>query len=131
MTADLNAALRFPLLPLTPVIAERMTELLEVWPQELTLENLAETRAASDEKLYARTIEEHVGERALFRDESVDYARRLWLAGVPAELHVWTGGCHVFYALIPELPLAQVVYMSRLEWLQRTLVGTVRDGESQ
>lgn len=72
-----------------------------------------------------------VGDAEIFRDESVDYARRLWLAGVPAELHVWTGGCHTFYALIPELPLAQVVYESRLEWLRRTLVGTAREGASK
>jgi acetyl esterase/lipase len=68
-----------------------------------------------------------VGDAEIFRDESVDYARRLWLAGVAAELHVWTGGCHTFYALIPELPLARVVYESRLEWLRRILVGTARD----
>jgi acetyl esterase/lipase len=68
-----------------------------------------------------------VGDAEIFRDESVDYARRLWLAGVPAELHVWTGGCHTFYALIPELPLAQVVYATRLEWLRRMLFGTERE----
>jgi acetyl esterase/lipase len=336
VSADTSPTHTYPPLPLTPIIAERMTDLLDVWPRELTLDNLAETRAASDEKLYARTIEEHVGQRAfdyferdiagpdgasirlacyrpsasegatpaflyvhsgglvsgnrftedlrlldlalgtgssvvsveyrlapehpfpaaiedcyaawqwlssgpsdldidprrivligesaggglvgalailvrdrgglapvgqllatpmldhrnnspsvqqldgiglwdktsnqtgwssylgsragtdgvpghaspssaevladlppafidvgdaeIFRDESVEYARRLWLAGVPAELHVWTGGCHTFYALIPELPLAEVVYESRLEWLRRTLVGTVREG---
>jgi acetyl esterase/lipase len=72
-----------------------------------------------------------VGDAEIFRDEAVDYARRLWLAGVSAELHVWTGGCHTFYALIPELPLAQVVYASRLEWLLRTLYGTVREGQSK
>lgn len=29
----------------------------------------------------------------IFRDEVVEYTQRLWLAGVPAESHVWTGGC--------------------------------------
>jgi acetyl esterase/lipase len=71
------------------------------------------------------------GDAEIFRDEAVDYARRLWLAGVPAELHVWTGGCHTFYALIPDLPLALVVYESRLEWLRRTLFGTVREVDSR
>ena len=71
------------------------------------------------------------GDSEIFRDEAVDYARRLWLAGVPAELHVWTGGCHTFYSLIPDLPLAQVVYESRLEWLRRTLFGTVREADSR
>jgi acetyl esterase/lipase len=72
-----------------------------------------------------------VGDAEIFRDEAVDYARRLWLAGVPAELHVWTGGCHTFYALIAESPLAQVVYESRLEWLRRTFFGTVREADSR
>jgi acetyl esterase/lipase len=67
-----------------------------------------------------------VGDAEIFRDEAVDYTRRLWLAGVPTELHVWTGGCHTFYALIPELPLSGVVYATRLEWLLRTVVGTNR-----
>ena len=71
------------------------------------------------------------GDAEIFRDEAVDYARRLWLAGVPAELHVWTGGCHTFYALIPELPLAEVVYQSRLEWLRRAIFGTDRGVGSQ
>jgi acetyl esterase/lipase len=71
-----------------------------------------------------------VADAEIFRDEAVDYARKLWLAGVPAELHVWTGGCHTFYPLIPELPLAYVVHETRLEWLRRTLVGTIREGAS-
>lgn len=61
------------------------------------------------------------GDAEIFRDEAVEYARRLWLAGVPAELHVWTGGCHTFYALIPEMPVAQVVFDTRLEWLRLVL----------
>src|SRR5262245_55647752 len=65
MSAETGSSHRYPPLPLTPIIAERMTELLRVWPRELTLHNLAETRAASDEQLYARTIEEHVGQRRL------------------------------------------------------------------
>ena len=35
-----------------------------------------------------------VGSLDIFRDESVDYARRLWAAGVEAELHVLPGAPH-------------------------------------
>jgi acetyl esterase/lipase len=62
----------------------------------------------------------------IFRDEAVAYASRLWMAGVPAEPHVWTGGCHGFYGMIPQLPVARVVYDTRLEWLRRTVFGTER-----
>jgi acetyl esterase/lipase len=62
----------------------------------------------------------------IFRDEVVAYATNLWLAGVPAELHVWTGGCHGFYGMIPQLPLVKVVYYTRLEWLRRLVFGTAR-----
>jgi acetyl esterase/lipase len=62
----------------------------------------------------------------IFRDEVMVYATKLWLAGVPAELHIWTGGCHGFYGMIPELPMAKVVYDTRLEWLRRMVFGTAR-----
>ena len=62
----------------------------------------------------------------IFRDEVVAYATKLWLAGVPAELHIWTGGCHGFYGMIPQLPVAKVVYHTRLEWLRRMVFGTAR-----
>lgn len=35
----------------------------------------------------------------LFRDENIEYARRLLAAGVEAELLVYPGGCHAFQAL--------------------------------
>jgi hypothetical protein len=63
MSADTGSLHRYPPLPLTPIIAERMTEVLQVWPHEFTLDNLPMTRVASDEQHYARTIEEHVGQR--------------------------------------------------------------------
>jgi len=37
-----------------------------------------------------------VGDLDIFRDESVDYARRLWAAGVACELHVHSGAPHGF-----------------------------------
>jgi acetyl esterase/lipase len=36
------------------------------------------------------------------RDEAVDYAVRLLMAGVAADLHVFSGTCHGFDSLVPE-----------------------------
>lgn len=41
-----------------------------------------------------------VGELDIFRDEDVNYARRLWAAGVSAELHVHPGLPHAFDVLL-------------------------------
>jgi len=37
-----------------------------------------------------------------FRDEAVEYAQRLRHAGVPTELHVFSGACHGFDSLLPD-----------------------------
>lgn len=62
-----------------------------------------------------------VGSAETFRDEDVDYARRIWGAGGDAELHVWPGGAHAFDALAPEAPLSRDARRARLRWLQRLL----------
>ncbi|MFC5746588.1 alpha/beta hydrolase [Actinomadura rugatobispora] len=56
-----------------------------------------------------------------FRDESVDYASRLWQAGGQAELHIWPGGCHGFDNIIPEAPMSREARAARLNWLRRVL----------
>lgn len=47
-----------------------------------------------------------VGSAEVFRDESVDYASRIWAAGGVAALHVWAGGFHGFDALFPDAQLS-------------------------
>jgi acetyl esterase/lipase len=42
-----------------------------------------------------------VGDIDLFAQEDIDYSRRLIVAGVPTELHVYPGGCHAFDMLVP------------------------------
>ena len=42
-----------------------------------------------------------VGDLDLFAQEDVEYARRLIAAGVPTELHVYSGGCHAFDGMVP------------------------------
>jgi triacylglycerol lipase len=53
-----------------------------------------------------------------FRDEDVDYALRLNQAGVPAELHVYPGGCHGFNVLAPGAPIAQQCTRNMEDWLR-------------
>ncbi|RBY84689.1 alpha/beta hydrolase [Blastococcus sp. TF02A-26] len=62
-----------------------------------------------------------VGSAETFRDEDVDYARRLWAAGGRAELHVWPGGFHGFDTIAPQAQLSQEAQAARLRWLRRLL----------
>ena len=62
-----------------------------------------------------------VGSAETFRDEDVDYAARLWRAGVQAELHVWPGGFHGFDVFAPEAVLSRSARAARLDWLARLL----------
>jgi len=62
-----------------------------------------------------------VGSAETFRDEDVDYARRIWAAGGVAELHVWPGGAHAFDALAPDAPLSRDAVEARARWLRRLL----------
>jgi acetyl esterase/lipase len=56
-----------------------------------------------------------------FRDESVDYASRIWQAGGQAELHIWPGGCHNFDGTVPEATLSREARAARVNWLRRVL----------
>ncbi len=48
-----------------------------------------------------------VGDIDLFAQEDIEYARRLIAAGVPAELHVYPGGCHAFDMLVPNADISK------------------------
>jgi acetyl esterase/lipase len=62
-----------------------------------------------------------VGSAEVFRDEVVTQAARIWEAGGQAELHVWSGGCHGFDTLFPEIRLSAAARRTRTEWLERAL----------
>lgn len=53
-----------------------------------------------------------------FRDEAVDYASRLWAAGVQAELHVWAGGFHGYLA-VEDTELGRATKEAQDSWLER------------
>jgi acetyl esterase/lipase len=62
-----------------------------------------------------------VGSADSFRDEDVDYASRIWLAGGVAELHVWPGGYHGSDAIAPDAALSKAAVAAREDWLRRVL----------
>lgn len=62
-----------------------------------------------------------VGAAEVFRDESVDYASRVWTCGGQAELHVWAGGFHGFNGIVPGAQVSQAANETRRQWLIRTM----------
>ncbi|HWE55292.1 MAG TPA: alpha/beta hydrolase [Acidimicrobiales bacterium] len=59
-----------------------------------------------------------------FCDEDVDYATRLWQAGVPTELHVYPGAPHGFDAFADGSELARRCHRHVQEWLTTALTLT-------
>ena len=64
-----------------------------------------------------------VGSVETFRDETLDYAARIWQAGGVAELHVWPGGYHGFELLAPDAAISVAARQTRIDWLRRLLRG--------
>jgi acetyl esterase/lipase len=54
-----------------------------------------------------------VGDLDIFRDENIDYARRLMGAGVPTELHVVPGCPHAYEEFAPEARVSQQAVADR------------------
>lgn len=59
-----------------------------------------------------------VGELDALRDETVDYAQRLWAAGVSTELHVLPGLTHGWDHFAPSITVHADVYARRIAVLQ-------------
>jgi acetyl esterase/lipase len=62
-----------------------------------------------------------VGTLDVFRDENIDYARRLLEAGVPTELHVYPGAPHGFEGLAPQAAVSQQFSRDIVDALRRAL----------
>lgn len=62
-----------------------------------------------------------VGTTEVFRDEDIDYARRLADANGDVELHVWPGAFHGFDLAFPQATLSRRAQAARREWLARIL----------
>jgi acetyl esterase/lipase len=65
-----------------------------------------------------------VGSAESLRDEGIAYATRIWQAGGEAELHVWSGGFHVFDMVVPEARISQAAREARRSWLGRLLASS-------
>lgn len=63
-----------------------------------------------------------VGTEEIFRDESVEFAARLWRAGVPAELHVWPGAFHACDIFARHTTIARAMIRARTDWVRRILL---------
>jgi acetyl esterase/lipase len=60
------------------------------------------------------------------RDEGIAYAQRLMQAGIPTELHCFTGACHGFDILAPTIELSRRAVDEQVSAVVRAL-GTPRD----
>lgn len=62
-----------------------------------------------------------VGAAEALRDESVDWASRIWEAGGQAELHVWAGAFHGFTGDAPDSIASRAARAVRRSWVRRIL----------
>jgi acetyl esterase/lipase len=62
-----------------------------------------------------------VGELDLFRDEDIDFAKRLAEAGVQVEFHLWPGAYHASEVFAPEAALSKRIWDTRLSAIERLL----------
>ncbi len=66
------------------------------------------------------------GDLKVFRDECIDYARRLEDAGVVVELHVWPGVFHAWEGAAPDADVTRRATAVRFAALRRALHGDSR-----
>lgn len=59
-----------------------------------------------------------IGTIDIFRDEAIDYAARLWRAGVSAELHVYPGAPHGFETIAPQARISKEAISRRVAFLR-------------
>ncbi|WP_259125836.1 alpha/beta hydrolase [Leucobacter aridicollis] len=57
------------------------------------------------------------GSAEVFRDSIVDFAGRLWAAGVNAELHVWDGAYHSSDFVTEDAEVSRAAHAARRSWL--------------
>lgn len=62
-----------------------------------------------------------VGSVEIFRDETIDYANRIWRSGGTADLHVWAGAFHACDVFAPHTAIAQQMIRTRNQWVATLL----------
>lgn len=60
-----------------------------------------------------------VGSAEGFRDEDVDFAKKLWVAGVQTELHVWPGAYHCFDSIVPDAAVSKASIAAKTAWVRK------------
>jgi acetyl esterase/lipase len=60
-----------------------------------------------------------VGEMDMFRDEDLDFVKRLAEADVRVEFHLWPGAYHASEIFAPDAPLSQAIMATRLAGIRR------------
>jgi len=79
----------------------------------------APTRAKNLEGLPPAFID--VGELDMFRDEDIDFAKRLAEAGIQVEFHLWPGAYHASEVFAPEAKLSQTIWNTRIAAIKRLM----------
>lgn len=64
-----------------------------------------------------------VGSAEVFRDETIEYAQKIWAAGGQAELHVYEGGFHGYEFLAASTEISTRTVAARESWVHRYLAG--------
>jgi acetyl esterase/lipase len=62
-----------------------------------------------------------VGELDMFRDEDIDFAKRLAEAGVQVEFHLWPGAYHASEVFAPEAKLSARIWDTRIAGISRLM----------
>ncbi|KAH8678686.1 Alpha/Beta hydrolase protein [Tricladium varicosporioides] len=62
-----------------------------------------------------------VGTNETFRDEAVEYAGRLWRAGVQCELHAFAGAFHGYDVFGGDTEIGRLSLQGQLSWLRRVM----------
>jgi acetyl esterase/lipase len=62
-----------------------------------------------------------VGELDMFRDEDIDFAKRLAEAGVRVEFHLWPGAYHASEIFAPEAQLSRTIWATRIAGLKKLM----------
>ena len=62
-----------------------------------------------------------VGELDMFRDEDIQFAKRLAEAGVQVEFHLWPGAYHASEVFAPDASLSKTIWNTRLAAIKRLI----------
>lgn len=62
-----------------------------------------------------------VGELDMFRDEDIEFVKRLSEGGVPVEFHLWPGAYHASEVFAPEAALSARIWDTRIAGLKRLM----------